>query len=64
MAVKLLSDKASTPSFKSEAQCVLESLVSALNDSGSSIDHVVKTVCLLSDMGDYAEFNEVCGTDT
>jgi enamine deaminase RidA (YjgF/YER057c/UK114 family) len=59
VAVKLLPFKESIPSFKSEAECVLENLVAALNEAGSSVDHVVKTVCLLSDMEHYAEFNEV-----
>lgn len=38
---------------------VCKNLSAVLAAAGSSFDKVVKTTCFLSDMGDFAEFNEV-----
>ena len=38
---------------------VCENLKAVLKAAGSSLDKAVKTGCFLSDMGDFAEFNEV-----
>ena len=41
---------------------VCKNLGAVLGAAGASYDHVVKTVCFLSDMADFAAFNEVYGT--
>ena len=38
---------------------VCRNLQAVLNAAGSSIKHTIKTVCYLSDMADFAAFNEV-----
>ena len=38
---------------------VCKNLEAVLSAAGSSLQHVVKTVCFLSDMADFAQFNEV-----
>ncbi len=38
---------------------VCKNLSAVLEAAGSSLDKAVKTVCFLSDMGDFAAFNEV-----
>ena len=38
---------------------VLDNLVAVLSEAGASLSQVVKTTCFLSDMGDFAQFNEI-----
>ena len=40
---------------------VCKNLSAVLAEAGSSLESVVKTVCFLSDMADFAEFNAVYG---
>ena len=40
---------------------VCKNLKAVLEAAGSSLEKVVKTTCFLSDMGDFAVFNEVYG---
>ena len=42
-----------------QATQVLKNLSEVLIEAGSSLDRIVKTTCFLSDMGDFAKFNEV-----
>lgn len=42
-----------------QATRVLDSLKGLLEDSGSSMDQIIKTTCFLQDMNDFAQFNEV-----
>lgn len=42
-----------------QAEQVLKNLSEVLNEAGSSLDNIVKTTCFLSDMADFANFNEV-----
>lgn len=42
-----------------QAERVLKSLASLLEDAGSSLDQVVKTTCFLQDLDDFATFNQV-----
>lgn len=44
-----------------QAERVLVSLAAVLVAAGSSLDQVVKTTCFLTDLGDFAAFNEVYG---
>ena len=44
-----------------EAECVLHNLVTVLDAAGLTLADVVKTTCFLTDINDYAAFNEVYG---
>ncbi|MDE7389931.1 MAG: Rid family detoxifying hydrolase, partial [Lachnospiraceae bacterium] len=51
--------EAVTVEEQTEQVCI--NLKAVLTEAGTSLDKVVKTVCFLSDMGDFAKFNEVYG---
>ena len=59
VAVQLLGQGKPTPAFKDECRCVLQNLKDVLEASGSGLDCVLKTGCLLATIDDYAAFNEV-----
>jgi len=44
---------------KEQAEQVIKNLNAVLTAAGSDLAHVVKTTCFLTDMGDFAAFNEV-----
>ena len=44
-----------------QAEQVMKNLKAVLEAAGTSTDNVVKTLCFLTDMGDFAAFNEVYG---
>lgn len=46
-------------SIAEQTEQVCKNIKALLEASGSSIQKVVKTVCFLADMGDFAAFNEV-----
>lgn len=48
-----------TGSVTDQTELVLTNLRAVLEAAGSSLDHVVKTTVFLSDMGTFAEMNEV-----
>lgn len=48
--------------IRDQANRVLTSLGSLLEDAGSSLDRVVKTTCFLQDLADFPVFNEVYAT--
>lgn len=45
--------------IKAQTERVMENVVAILDAAGSSIDNVVKTTCFLTDLGNFAAFNEV-----
>jgi len=45
--------------IKEQTEQVIKNLKAVLASAGSSIDHVVKTTCFLTDMADFVPFNEV-----
>ena len=45
--------------IRAQAEQVMKNLTAVLTAAGSSPDLAVKTTCFLSDMGDFAVFNEV-----
>lgn len=47
--------------IEAQTEQVCKNICAVLEAAGTSIDKVVKTVCFLSDMGDFAAFNEVYG---
>ncbi len=46
-------------SITEQAEQVMKNLSEVLLAAGSSLDNIVKTTCFLSDMADFAAFNEV-----
>ena len=44
-----------------QAEQVMKNLKAVLEAAGTSTDNVVKTLCFLTSMGDFAAFNEVYG---
>ena len=48
--------------IEEQTKQVCENIKNLLEASGSSIERVIKTTCFLSDMSDFAAFNEVYGT--
>lgn len=44
-----------------QAEQVMKNLAAVLEAAGSSFEKVVKTTCFLSDIGDFAAFNQVYG---
>jgi len=45
--------------IKAQTERVMQNVVAILEAAGTSIDNVVKTTCFLTDLGDFAAFNEV-----
>ena len=45
--------------IREQAERVMQNLGAVLAAGGSSFENAVKTTCFLSDMGDFATFNEV-----
>lgn len=48
--------------IEEQTKQVCENLKAVLTEAGLSFDKVVKTVCFLADINDFAAFNEVYGT--
>ncbi|MGI6029104.1 MAG: RidA family protein [Candidatus Heteroscillospira sp.] len=42
-----------------QATRIMKNLSAVLNEAGTDFEHVIKTTCFLSDMGDFAAFNSV-----
>lgn len=49
-------------SIQEQTKQVLKNISAILAEAGTDFDHVVKTTCFLSDMGDFVPFNEVYAT--
>lgn len=45
-----------------QAQQVMKNLQAVLEEGGSNLNSVIKTTCFLTDMADFADFNEVYGS--
>ncbi len=45
--------------IRTQAEQVMQNLAAVLAAAGTSLDRAVKTTCFLSDMADFAAFNEV-----
>ena len=49
------------PTVAAQAEKIFDSLTAILNEAGFELSDVVKTTVFLTDMGDFAELNEVYG---
>lgn len=53
------TDAVEAETIEGQAEQVCKNLEAVLAEAGSSFDQVIKTTCFLSDMADFAPFNEV-----
>ena len=53
------TDAVESDTIEGQAEQVCKNLAALLEAAGTDFDHVVKTTCFLSDMGNFAAFNEV-----
>ena len=61
IAINPESGAVEAQTIKEQTEQVCKNIKAVLEAAGSSLENVVKTVCFLKDMGDFAEFNEVYG---
>ena len=59
IAINPASGSVEAKSIEEQTEQVCKNIKAVLEASGSSLEKVVKTVCFLSDMGNFAPFNEV-----
>lgn len=62
IAIDPTSGAVEATDIREQTEQVCKNLSAVLEAAGSSIEKVVKTTCFLSDMGDFAAFNEVYGS--
>lgn len=48
-------------SIEEQTVQVCENLKAVVEDAGTTMDNVIKTVCFLADINDFAKFNEIYG---
>lgn len=53
------TDTVEADTIEGQAEQACKNVGEVLKAAGTDFDHVVKTTCFLSDMGDFAAFNEV-----
>lgn len=61
IAINPASGQVEADTIEAQTHQVCKNLCAVLEAAGTSIDKAVKTVCFLSDMADFAAFNEVYG---
>lgn len=61
IAINPLTNEVETTTIEEQTEQVMKNLSAILEESGTSFDKAVKTVCFLADMGDFAAFNEIYG---
>ena len=59
IAINPASGAVEATDIREQTEQVCKNLSAVLEAAGSSLEKVVKTVCFLSDMGNFAPFNEV-----
>lgn len=59
IAINPASGNVEAQTIEEQTEQVCKNLAAVLEASGSSLENVVKTVCFLKDMGDFAAFNSV-----
>lgn len=62
IAINPATGNVDAKTIEEQTKQVCENLKAVLERAGSSFDKVVKTVCFLADINDFAAFNEVYGT--
>ncbi len=61
IAINPASGAVEAETIEAQTEQVCKNLSAVLTAAGTSIEKAVKTVCFLSDMADFAAFNEVYG---
>lgn len=61
IAINPASGEVEAATIEGQTEQVMKNLGAILEAAGSSYQRVVKTVCFLSDMADFAAFNEIYG---
>ncbi len=61
IAINPASGAVEATTIEGQTEQVCKNLCAVLEAAGTSIDKAVKTVCFLSDMADFAAFNEIYG---
>ena len=59
IAINPASGQVEADTIEGQTEQICKNLVAVLEAAGTSIDKVVKTTCFLSDMADFAAFNDV-----
>lgn len=59
IAINPKTDAVEAQDIEGQTEQVCKNLAAVLEAAGSSFDKVIKTTCFLSDMGDFAAFNEI-----
>ena len=61
IAINPASGNVEAATIEEQTEQVCKNLAAVLSEAGTSLDKVIKTVCFLADMNDFAKFNEVYG---
>lgn len=59
IAIDPITSQITAQGIQEQTHQVCKNLQAVLQASGSSLENVVKTVCFLADMDDFAQFNQV-----
>lgn len=59
IAIDPATGEITAKTIEEQTEQVCKNLTAVLEEAGSSLEKVVKTVCFLADMGDFAAFNGV-----
>ena len=61
IAINPESGNVETTTIEGQTEQVMKNLGVVLSEAGSSFEKAIKTTCFLSDMADFAAFNEIYG---
>lgn len=61
IAINPATGNVEASTIEEQTEQVCKNLGAVLSQAGTSFDKVVKTVCFLADMNDFASFNEIYG---
>lgn len=61
IAIHPKTGKVEAETIEGQTEQVMKNLGALLEEAGSSFSKVIKTTCFLSDMNDFAAFNEIYG---
>lgn len=61
IAINPVSGAVEASTIEEQTEQVCKNLKAVLTEAGSSLENVIKTTCFLSDMADFAAFNQVYG---
>ena len=62
IAINPATGNVEAETIEGQTEQICKNLAAVLEAAGTSMDKVVKTTCFLSDMADFAKFNEIYGS--